>query len=238
MEAKRLVLNPVPPRPAHAELNQALLVTSEQEAAMTDGSDEESEESFLSFSESEDSVDGTVALTNDLSKLTITKSTTDELGVVTNMKEVKSADIATQETSSATKAIVPQSRQFDEANEWAASYKIANPERFQLSPAYLRAYHLWHHQQYDVGGLAGVLRDPPLRISTVIEYICEAVYRGPLPADPVQFAKMGSFDTPPYKEYHRRMIRAAVDEVERRKTLNSEEMGEEDDIGWWKRNKF
>ena len=238
MEAKRLALDPAPPRPAHAELNQALLVTDEQEGAMIDDFSEESDDSFTSFSDPEDSVDETAALTCDLLNLNITNSTSRQPEGATKVKEIRPSEGAIQETSAPpAKSAVPRSRQLDEANEWAASYKITHPDGFQLSPAYLRTYHLWHYQQYDIDELVHILRDPPLRITTVIEYICEAVYRGPLPADPAQFAKMGAFDAQPYKEYHRRMLQAAVGEVERRKTLNVEEAAKGGDVGWWRTTK-
>lgn len=73
--------------------------------------------------------------------------------------------------------------QISAANRWVAQW------RGTLSPDYkprafmcqLRAYALWHNQLHSIATAAAILRDPPLRKSTVAAYVLEALNSEKLP---------------------------------------------------------
>ena len=109
------------------------------------------------------------------------------------------------------------------AQEWAASYKATHPDGGAVSLAPLRAYHLWYHQNYDVPKMTGMLRDPPLKYSTVIDYVCEAVAHGSLPAEQERLAKLSTYGVQPYKSTHQRLLQSAGAELEQKKHDSSRE---------------
>jgi hypothetical protein len=52
-----------------------------------------------------------------------------------------------------------------------------------VSQPQLRAYHLWHHQGFDLKETAALLRKEPLALSTVVSYIAEALQKEDLEFD-------------------------------------------------------
>ena len=231
MEAARLAFDPVPPRPAHAELNQAIIVQPTQEPELSDDGSESSEGSFESFCTLTSDEDLNV-ITDEIGSLTMDVVNSPPLLPVVERPET-GTDKSAAMTPVQSKPVVPPSTELDEANEWVKSYKASHPDKIQLSPANLRAYHLWYHQHFAVPQIIYILRDPPLKTRTVLDYICEAVYRGRLPADPESFAQMGSLGVEPVRVYHKQMLRAAVEETERRRRRSSETSGQVTNVGWW-----
>jgi hypothetical protein len=82
----------------------------------------------------------------------------------------------------------PKSLEYTLAETWAQDYfrstvpspststsSISPPSRIRAAVPHMRAYHLWHHQGLPLDEVAGQLRDPPLAISTVLNYIAQAV---------------------------------------------------------------
>ena len=234
MEAKRLALDPIPPRPAHAELNQNLLIGEEQRAAIGEGHPKESVDSFANFLHSETSVDELVTGTCNLSNLKLTDPMISKPGAAEARNVIPSDEIVPTELPNTAESTDTIPKELVTASGWAASYSLTRSEGHKIPPAHLRAYHLWHHQQYNVHEIANILRNPPLKISTVIEYICDAVHRGPLPADPAQFAKFASYGIQPYKQYHQSMLRAANSEMEKRKNHEKGIANDEENAGWWR----
>lgn len=68
------------------------------------------------------------------------------------------------------------------AETWIITYRAKHPGTSVATP-YLRAYHLWHHQRFELKTLAGLCRDPPLFMTTVASYIMTALKEGDLPYD-------------------------------------------------------
>jgi hypothetical protein len=56
-----------------------------------------------------------------------------------------------------------------------SSASTSPPSRIRATVPHIRAYHLWHHQRLPLEEVAGHLRDPPVAISTVLNYIALAV---------------------------------------------------------------
>lgn len=78
------------------------------------------------------------------------------------------------------------------ANDWVtslmASPQSANPpaptvRKIRSTASQLRAYFLWQHHSLSVGRVAALLRDPPLKVTTVATYIVQAVHQDNLPFD-------------------------------------------------------
>jgi len=69
------------------------------------------------------------------------------------------------------------------ANEWVSYWRSTLPSDYKAraTPASLRAYALWHHQDFDVPDVAALLRDPPLKEATVASYVLEAIRIEKLP---------------------------------------------------------
>jgi hypothetical protein len=82
----------------------------------------------------------------------------------------------------------PRSSEYTLAETWAQDYfrstipspstspsSTSPPSRIRAAVPHMRAYHLWHHQGLPLDEVAGHLRDPPLAISTVLNYVAQAV---------------------------------------------------------------
>ncbi|KAI1390962.1 ribonuclease H-like protein [Hypoxylon trugodes] len=76
----------------------------------------------------------------------------------------------------------PKDSRVEIAEDRVACYKLAHPDARANVPQ-LRAYYLWHDQGLDPQTIAQVLRDPPLKMSTVTSYILGAVQHEKLPID-------------------------------------------------------
>ena len=246
MEAKRLELDPVPPRDSWATCCVVENVRSRVDATtvIVDEESDSTDVSFQSFETSESEMDE-ASISEDQSEASGSEvedatDLLDQLGIEGESPGIEpegsrnDATVAPEATvRKGTKSVVPPSQAYDKAQTWAAEYRLEHIGT-QNTFAHLRAYHLWHHQQLDPSDITQVLRDPPLKKLTVMGYVCEAVYRGSLPADPHQLLQLCSIAPGPILPQHQGMHRAAVREVERRKKLSPEEAQEQHNVGWWK----
>ena len=210
LEAKRLAIKPTPPRPFHAELDRSFDVPEEEEAALSDGASSLSDDSFKSFEDSEDVGDQVDDIGLDLSRLALHGSSIGPPSI-----DVKPQSLAPPGTSASVDPSTSQrfsasSKQYDVAQDWATAYKASLPGRDAIPLAPLRAYHIWYHQELDVPEIAMTLRDPPLKFSTVIEYLCEAITLTSLPASQERLAILSTYGTTPYKKSHQSLLRSAV----------------------------
>lgn len=76
--------------------------------------------------------------------------------------------------------------EFDAADAWASTWRSQLPATYnlQVSQANLRAYHLWHHQGFELQETAALLRkEPPLALSTVVSYVAEVLQKEDLEFD-------------------------------------------------------
>ncbi len=78
------------------------------------------------------------------------------------------------------------------ANAWIAQWHCSLPSGYKpRAMGYqLRAYALWHEQQHDIATVASFLRDPPLKLGTVVSYVLEALRRERLPFDATRLVEM------------------------------------------------
>lgn len=71
------------------------------------------------------------------------------------------------------------------ADAWATAWQSQLPATYttRVSLANLRAYHLWHHQGFDLQETAALLRKEPLALTTVVSYIAEVLQKEGLDFD-------------------------------------------------------
>ncbi|OBT70373.1 hypothetical protein VE03_00134 [Pseudogymnoascus sp. 23342-1-I1] len=158
LEAKRKALRPTPPRPYHAELGLPIRLASGIELVTVD--------------ESLD--DATAAL--EPRKTSPSAPQDPSLSIPLETEDDSTPPpLAQTPKRPAKKAERPADPRVDAAAEFAVSYRAAHPST-TAAPAALRAYHIWSsHKDLSVEEIAGLLRDPPLKIGTVRGYILEAL---------------------------------------------------------------
>ena len=71
------------------------------------------------------------------------------------------------------------------ADSWATAWQAQLPatSTVRVSQPQLRAYHLWHHQGFDLKEIPALLRKEPLALSTVVSYIAEVLQKEDLEFD-------------------------------------------------------
>ena len=161
-----MALDPVPPRPSHAELNLPIRLANGQTAATYDD-DLEVGNRTLNEQNSTQGV-GVDATTRDFANIAIE----DDAPRSTTPKTTKKAP----------KYHCPEVLA---AETWVTNWRSNFPQDYKrkATPAYLRAYALWHGQSIDVEQAAALLRDPPLQHATVAAYVIGAVNYEKLPYD-------------------------------------------------------
>ena len=166
LEAKRRALNPVPPRPAHAELNLPIRLAYGQTAATYD-EDLEFDSKTLVGQESSQGVD-VGAITRDFANIAI-EDDTPRFSIPKPAKKISRY----------------QSPEALAAEAWVANWRSNLPQNHKLkaTPANLRAYALWYDQAIGVEQVAALLRDPPLQHATVAAYVISTVNYENLPFD-------------------------------------------------------
>ncbi|KAI9872309.1 MAG: hypothetical protein M1830_001796 [Pleopsidium flavum] len=173
MEAKRKAIKPMPPCPAHAELNLPIRLANGQTVATYNEPEEMEDESLQSESVSDnDQLPDIEQMAREFLNIAIEDVPPDK---VTANSKIKSSPKLKSEKSPEIAA----------AEVWVADWRSKLPETYKprATPAYLRAYAVWHEQELGVQETAGLLRDPPLQVTTVSNYILEAIRMEKLPYD-------------------------------------------------------
>ena len=229
LEAKRLAIKPTPPRPFHAELDRSFGVPEEEEAgvleeeeaAISDIASSVSDDSFKSFEEPKDAASGVDDIDIDLSRLALHGSSTEPPSLDAKRQSLAPPGTSALTEPSTSYRLSASSKQYDMAQDWATSYKASLSGEGTIALAPLRAYHVWHHQELDVPEIAKTLRDPPLKFSTVIDYLCEAIHQMSLPARQERLAMLSTYGITPYKKSHQRLLHSALVEQEQEKRDHS-----------------
>lgn len=170
LENKRKALFPIPPRPAHAELGIPIQLANGETVASYDGSTEDRDDNDPT--ETSDSTLETKELTAELLDARLEEPT------VLNVMPLEK--IKRKSVKAAPNALPME---FIAANDWVAQWRKSLPSSYKprALPTQLRAYALWHEMQQSVINAAAILRDPPLKASTVAAYILEALRLEKLP---------------------------------------------------------
>lgn len=75
----------------------------------------------------------------------------------------------------------PSTPELARADSWITTFRTTRA--LKTGPSPLRAYHLWHQQNFDCAEVATFLRDPPLAVQTIANYVMQAVKDEGLPYD-------------------------------------------------------
>lgn len=165
LEAKRNGLCPVPPRPRHAELNLPIRLANDEIVAAGDEPSQIDEGVSFDQGESGD------------------KSFQD-MNLMPDHRAAPSKESRTKTTiKMARQRRLNSGPEVVMAEDWMKTWhtKRSPDQKCLVSPAQLRAYSLWHEQQIDVSATAAILRDPPLKNSTVAAYVLDAIRLEQLP---------------------------------------------------------
>ena len=176
LDAKRLALENAPPRPAHAELELPIRLTTgdthetnDEQSAPTndDQSVSLSEDESMSASDGSSREDSS----QPLSQVSI---------------EAPKRPVAVRAPKKAEPSQPTLKPEVEAANEWIALWRSRQPidSKAKAYPAALKAYALWHVQGCDCTTAAALLRDPPLKQTSVATYILDAIMLENLPYDP------------------------------------------------------
>lgn len=173
MEAKRKAIEPMPPCPAHAELNLPIRLANGQTVATYNEPEEIEEEGLQSES-----------VTNSDQLPDVAQMAREFLNIA--IEDVPSSEIpASEKVRRPPKSRSEKSPEVAAAELWVADWRSKLPDTYKpkATPAYLRAYAVWHEQELGVQEIASLLRDPPLQVTTVSNYILEAIRMEKLPYD-------------------------------------------------------
>lgn len=203
LEGKRKVMDPMPPRPAFYEKHEDLVLGDGTKIAAKRSKPspvpgipvEEDEDEFFDAVEHLDINELPVAVVAGVPlsgihvaypKLTADETETEPVIDDTPQPTLEQPAPLKDSTKPAVKASrtgPPSSPEVELADAWASSWKASLPPEYNLQVGHptLRAYHLWHVQDYDVKAVAAFCREPPLSITTIASYILEALKKENLP---------------------------------------------------------
>lgn len=165
MEAKRKAIEPTPPCPAHAELNLPIRLANGQTVA-----------TYNEPEEAEDETSPTEPITNNDVLPEVEQMARDFLNIT--IEDVRQNKITTgTKPKRAPKPSPQKAPEITAAEAWVAAWRTNLPGTYKAKamPAYMRAYAVWHDQGFGVQETASLLRDPPLQVTTVSNYILEAI---------------------------------------------------------------
>lgn len=169
LERKRVKLRPCPPRPYPAELNKPIRLASGVEIKPEVTEKEEDAEEDQPRKTATDAPHQSVAESLDVE---VDPSDCADTTSTTPTAETKASKGSCKKPKPEPKEVDPV---VDAAAQFALKYRATYPKT-AVTPAQLRAYHIWQsNEDMSVEDIAAKLRDPPLQTATVTNYILEAV---------------------------------------------------------------
>ncbi|TGJ78124.1 hypothetical protein E0Z10_g10644 [Xylaria hypoxylon] len=90
----------------------------------------------------------------------------------------------------------PKDSRVEVAEDRVTSYRLSHPQT-RSSFVQLRAYYLWHSYDLSPAAVAQLLRDPPLKTVTVVQYVLAVVQSEKLPAD-LERLREAAYSIPQY----------------------------------------
>ncbi len=208
LETRRRAMTPVPPRPAHAELNLPIRLANGQTVAtwnessvpieepreepmsgldinveelVRDFTNIEIEDSILEDAERESSITDADA---PLSKAPPPETRSSASSSSSSSSSPASAPPPASKASSNSSGKPSPQACVVRANEWATNYanNLLKGRKPIAKPADLRAYYLWHHERHGAREITSVY-GKQLELSTVVGYIFNAIRLEQLPFD-------------------------------------------------------
>ena len=183
LEMKRKALDPTPPRPFHAEENKPIRLAEGIEIPTDEAAEELEPEDPEPPAPSHQTrhCHSRIPSTEELelvldSDFTVTYSKLDSSPPVTRSKSTSAS-----KAPSAPSSTKPVNGILTAAECACSSYRLAHPDN-RTTTSCLRAYFIWHeHPELSLSEIAAMLREVPLQISTVVNYILEAIRVEKLP---------------------------------------------------------
>ena len=186
LEEKRKSLQPMPQRPAYAELGLPIKVLYEN-AAANSRRNSPSRDSSINHSTAQKDVEESSS-SSSIDELEVGESET--LSPSCDASDTEHAEASGKQTAKARrelankmKALTLSQPEIEEADAWIVQWRASRPASVasRTPNSCLRAYALWHTQSIDLAQVASLLRDPPLQLSTVSGYVAECVWVEKLP---------------------------------------------------------
>ncbi|KAK5719933.1 hypothetical protein LTR15_007206 [Elasticomyces elasticus] len=194
LEAKRLKMEPTPPRPAFRELEEPLVLgdgtvlrpqSYKPRAPTAEGKaeelDDDAGEEFFDALETQAAPNTTAdakagaSASDQAVQYPVLPSLEPEAAVSSTVGEISTASISLPLRPAPT--VTPE---MDAGNNWIVIHK-SRQRSVQAKDPSLRAYFFWHMQGNTVAQTAALARDPPLAHTTVASYILEAIRWEELP---------------------------------------------------------
>lgn len=202
MNNKRLALSPCPPLPPHAELGLPIRLANGQtvaeyeEPALEEAAPEESNESTTLQPSTEELNEAAMNLEIEDDKASSSAEQKPEVPKpkpksrpspsLSSHPSIMAANEWITKYRASTSSNPPTTQPSSSSDD--ATYPTlptttttsippsppTNPNKPRASPAFLRAYFLFHHHALSIADIASLLRDPPLLNATVASYILEA----------------------------------------------------------------
>ncbi|MCJ1464074.1 hypothetical protein MMC07_002686 [Pseudocyphellaria aurata] len=221
LEWKRKALSPSPPRPSHAELNLSIQLTNNNSISTDEQTTSTDEQTTSTDDKSSEVKDEGPGISPSIEEMACEfRDTVIEGSTVSKPGLKRSQSRPPQLGSQRSKRRPPQSSTLELRPELVAAEDWIVKWRGNLPPTYkprarsctLRAYALWHEQQLDVNEAASILRDPPLKDSTVAGYIAQCLYQERLPYQSRRISGVTEcLDEEPKKLYGAYLKRLATD---------------------------
>ncbi|CAG9999703.1 unnamed protein product [Clonostachys byssicola] len=188
MEEQRLQLDPVPPRPHHAELGLPLQLATKVDEA------EQEEVVNAPTSDEVELKEETTSSTSELAEPGQEDEERSLAGAATKQSEKEHVpkSVGANDASVQTSLVPPTPKrslpvkQIDSRIQAAElrlnQYRRSKRTAVQVSPSFLRAYYIWYdNESLNPEKIAQIMRDPPLKLNTVTGYILGAVATERLP---------------------------------------------------------
>ncbi|KAI1632061.1 hypothetical protein F4809DRAFT_645788 [Biscogniauxia mediterranea] len=176
LEHHRKQLNPCPPTPHHAERNLPIRLAPGVELATSDELTEATEDAVAAGTSGTASE---IYVTSVLESIKIedndNKSSTTVSAAATSTTTVTATTCAKPKKSPRASSPMPEKdSRVEAAEDRAVTFRASRP-RTRASFVALRAYYLWHCYDLRPEEVGRLLRDPPLRTSTVANYVLAAI---------------------------------------------------------------
>ncbi|MCJ1443174.1 MAG: hypothetical protein MMC23_003672 [Stictis urceolatum] len=194
LDEKRRALNPVPPLPKCAEEKHAIMLASGQTVAEYCVEHELKTTATVAEPIEEESEDESTMARDFMAMTTGEPAPSVSAKTVSQPRAGRKRTSRTRNKSPST--LSPPNVDVVEAEEWAGATRARITARqgssmlTKVLPSHLKAYYLWRHRDMEVGEIAELLRDVPLKVATVASYIVQAVKLGKLPFDKEKFEEV------------------------------------------------
>jgi len=194
LEHHRKQLDPCPPTPHFAELNLAIPFAGKIELTDSDETAETTEAEPLDECASVSLGESEKYLAEALETLNIEDG---EAAAPLYMSVKTKTSLVPKEKSKMTTVATksperPKDSRVEVAEDRATSYRTSHPKTSASIP-HLRAYYLWHCYNIPPANIAQLLRDPPLKTITVVQYILSVVQSENLSVDHDELRELAGF---------------------------------------------